>query len=148
MIFPLGLSYLIEMANFRGVRRPCKQKKVLELVYLVFEDVGWTLEFFLLSKWSSVVGFSEATVRGKRIRKPHNGADLRAVSLLLLLQGLHKYSATKMDWYWSFPNLHKSILINRMCLCGRFASICFLNVGTCYFLSHIEPGIPHSVIWL
>lgn len=148
MIFSLGLSYLTEMANFRSLKSPCKQRKVLELVDLVFEDIRWTLEFFLLFKWSYEVEFSEATVRSKRITKRHHGADLRAVSLLLLLQGPHKDSATKMDWYWSFPNLHKIILISRMRLCGRFASICFLNVGTCYFSSYIEPGIQHSVIWL
>ena len=98
-------------------------------------------ELFFLSIWCWEVRFSEAAVRGKRIRKPDNGADPRAVSLLLLFQGLHEGSATKMEEYRCFPTLRESTLIHRMCLFERYASIFFLNVGTCCFLSHLEPGM-------
>lgn len=56
-------------------------------------------EFFILPKWCCEVGFSEAAVRGKRTRKPDNGADPRAVSLLVLGQGFRERSAAKMEQY-------------------------------------------------
>lgn len=92
-------------------------------------------ELFFLSVWCWEVGFSEAAVRGKRIRKPDNGADPRAVSLLLSFQGLHEGSATKMEEYRCCPTLHESTLIHRMCFFERHASMFFLKFVTCCFLS-------------
>lgn len=43
-----------------------------------------------------------------------------------------------------FPNLQKNTLIHRMCLFSRFASMLFLNFGTCYFLPFPEPGVSQT----